>query len=384
MSVTVIVEPDPGGHRFQAVANVARVAARSGDVVLLTSTVGAQDDAFATLLGDLDVELIVEQPFDDIRPPTRVMARAIAEVARRRPVAKAIVMDADQALKRWWWVARQEFRGLRGNRSERRTSAPVAAGRQPFMIFMLTRYPAKLTLRDSFGWKLRISKAALAMAARVGGTLDHVAGFAGRDDMTEGWVVKRARDPEVCLAHSRDRMAIREQFGLPQDRKLVGIFGVIEERKNAPMVLDALDHVGLHDVDLVLGGGIWKEVWAWIDALPPERRRRVITHDGFLTDLEMDQLVAAVDCCPIPLTNNGPSGIMGKALAAEVPVVTAGSTVRAAEIVATDGGVACELTVPALGAAIREVLSWPADRPRRNTVPPATAEAFAERLLALR
>ena len=378
MGVTVIVEPDPGGHRFQAVANVARVAARSGEVVLLTSTVGAADDAFATLLADLDVELQVTRPFDAIRPPTRQLARAVAAACREREVDKAIVMDADQALKRWWWVARQEFRGLR-----RRTTAP-GPGRRPFMIFMLTRYPAKLTRHDTFGWKLRISKAGLAIAARAFGTLDHVAGFAGRDDMTDGWVVKRARDPEMCLAHSRDRVAIREQFELPRDRRLVGIFGVIEERKNAPMVLDALDHAGLDDVDLVLGGGIWKEVWAWIDALPPQRRRRVITYDGFLTDLEMDQLVAAVDCCPIPLTNNGPSGIMGKALAAEVPVVTAGSTVRAAEIAATDGGLACDLTVPALGEAIREVLSWPPDRPRANTVPPATAEAFAERLLALR
>src|SRR5690606_12597397 len=133
------------GHRFQAVANVARVAARAGEVVLLTSRVGAQDPAFATLLGDLDVDLVVEQPFDEIRPPTRLLARAVADVARRRPVAKAIVMDADQALKRWWWVARREFRGLRGSRQQRRTSAPAQAGQQPFMIFMLTRYPAKLT-----------------------------------------------------------------------------------------------------------------------------------------------------------------------------------------------------------------------------------------------
>src|SRR5690606_19455618 len=142
----------------------------------------------------------------------------------------------------------------------------------------------------------------------------------------------------------------------PQDRKLGGTLRVIDGRKNAPMVLDALDNAGLEEVDLVHGGGIWKEAREWIDPLRAEPRRRAVTHDGFLTDLEMDQLVAAVDCCPIPLTNNGPSGIMGKALAAEVPVVTAGSTVRAAEIAATDGGVACELTVPALGAAMREVL----------------------------
>lgn len=369
VGATVIIEPDPGGHRFQAVANVARVAARSGPVVLLTSDVAVADPAFKVLLGDLEVDLEVEQPFTEIHPPTQQVAAALADLASRRSVGKAIIMDADQALKRWWWVARREFRSL---------------PRRPFMIMMLTRYPAKLRLADRFGWKLRVAKATLAVLARLTGTLDHVVGFAGRDDMAEGWIVKRARDPEICLAHSRDRAAIRAELGLPLERRIVGIFGVVEERKNAPMVLAALESAGLDDVLLLLGGGIRPEVWTWIDGLDPARRSRVLTHDGFLTDEEMDKLVAAVDCCPIALTNNGPSGVMGKALAAEVPVVTAGSTVRAREIAATDGGVACDFDVVAMGAAIKEVLGWPADRQRRNTVPPATAEAFAERLLALR
>src|SRR5690606_12941121 len=63
VGATVIIEPDPGGHRFQAVANVARVAARSGPVVLLTSDVAVADPAFKVLLGDLEVALEVEQPF---------------------------------------------------------------------------------------------------------------------------------------------------------------------------------------------------------------------------------------------------------------------------------------------------------------------------------
>src|SRR3546814_11788854 len=92
-------------------------------------------------------------------------------------------------------------------------------------------------------------------------------------------------------------------------------------------------------------------------------------------------MVAAVDVVPLALTNNGPSGIMGKALAAEVPVVTAGSEVRAREIRATGGGVACELTVEALGQAMREVLEDTS--PRISSVPPATADAFAETLLGL-
>jgi glycosyltransferase involved in cell wall biosynthesis len=68
---------------------------------------------------------------------------------------------------------------------------------------------------------------------------------------------------------------------------------------------------------------------------------------------------------------------MGKALAADVPVVTAGSTVRARELIATDGGVLAELDPARLAAAIQRVLDRPAGAPRRTQVPPATAEDFA-------
>lgn len=361
---TVIVEPDPGGHRFQAVANVAAVAARTGDVILLTSHLGAADDAFGVFLGDVDLD--VRARFDAIYPETRDIASEVAKVCREREVGTVIVMDADQSLKKWWYVARPVLRRLE---------------RRPRVIFMLTRYPAKLTLRDSFGWKLRVAKGGLALLSRANGTVQRFAGFAGRDDMSTGWLVKRARDPEICLAHSRDRAALREELGLPRDRRLVGIFGVLEERKNAPLILESLERAGLDDVDLLLAGGVRPEVHAWLDCLAPARRKRVVVRDGFLTNEEMDKLVAAVDACPIALSNNGPSGIMGKALAADVPVVTTGSEVRAREIRATDGGIACEWSPESIGTAIREVLDRDAHGPRRNTVPPATAEAFAVVLL---
>lgn len=365
MSATLIVEPDPSGHRFQAVANLARVAARTGEVILLTSDIAATDDAFAVLLGDAPLE--VDAAFTSIRPATRDLAREIARVARDHDVARTVIMDADQSLKRWWLVARQEFRGL--------------GDRRPQVTFMLTRYPAKLGITDSFGWKLRVSKGGLSLLAMATGTLDRVVGFAGRDDMSRGWLVRRARDPEDCGAHSRDRVGLRAELDLPQDRRLVGIFGVIEERKNAPLILEALELEGLDDVDVLLGGGIRPEVWAWVNDLPADRRARIRTRDGFLPDEVMDKLVACVDACPIALTNNGPSGIMGKALAAGVPVVTAGSRVRAREIRATDGGEAAELDAAGIGAAIRRVLERDPEAPRRNLVPTATPERFAEILL---
>lgn len=366
MPITVIIEPDPGGHRFQAVANVAAVARRSGEVLLLTSKGAPQEESFAVYLGDADIR--VETPYDQIYPPTARMVEALVEVCRREQVGTAVVMDADQSLKRWWYVAPRAFRGL--------------GARKPRVVFMLTRYPAKLRLDDWTGWKLRAPKAALVVAAMATGSLSRAAGFAGRDDMSSGWIVKRTRDPDICSAHSRDRAEIRAGLGLPADRKLVGIFGVITERKHAHLIWDAMQahHI---EADLVLAGGVAPEVRAWLETVAPSNLGRIIVRDGFLDNDELDRYVAAVDAVPLALTNNGPSGIMGKALAANVPVVTAGSLVRAREIAATDGGVATELTADGLAAGIAEVLTWPADRVRRSEVPTATVEEFAHNLLGV-
>lgn len=365
MPVTVIVEPDPSGHRFQAVANVAAVAGETDEVLLLTSTGASTGEAFEVYLSD--TKLTVEEPFTEVYPPTAEMARAVADKARSLDVSTAVVMDADQSLKRWWYVAPREFKGL---------------ARKPRIVFMLTRYPAKLKLTDRVGWKLRIPKATLAVAAKATGSLHHVAGFAGREDMSKGWIVRRTRDPEICTAHSRDRVALRTELDLPQDRKIVGVFGLLTERKNAPLVLDALKVAGL-DADLLLAGSVQPEVWAWINALPPEDRARVIVQDGFLSNELLDKLVAAVDAAPIALTNNGPSGIMGKASAAGVPVISAGSEVRARELIATDGGETAEMTPASIGAAIKRVFERDPNAPRRNTVPPATAEEFSRNLLGV-
>ena len=365
MATTLLVEPDPGGHRFQAVANVARVAARWDDVLLLTSAGAVAEPTYAEHIAD--APLTVETPFREIYPPTAEMLRQIVAVCRTRDVSTVVVMDADQSLKRWWYLAPAHFRGLT---------------RRPRVVFMITRYPAKLRLTDWTGWKYRIPKAVLAVAAMATRSLDRAAGFAGRDDTARGWIVKRTRDPEICSAHSRDRARHRTELGLPADRRLAGIFGVISERKHADLIWEALQRRGL-EADLVLAGGLTEGVAAWAADLEPSPLGRVIVRDEFLSNSVLDQYVAAVDVVPLAITLNGPSGIMGKALAADVPVVTAGSEVRARELRAADGGELADLDADSLGAAIQRVFDRDPGRPRRNTVPPATAEEFAEKLLGV-
>ncbi len=365
MPVTLIVEPDLGGHRFQAVAHVALLAARTGDVVLLTSAGATTSDEFKVYLSGVPVRAY--EVFDSIYPTTEQLLAAITAQCAAQDVGTVAVMDADQSLKRWWYRAPRAFRDL---------------ARRPRVVFFLTRYPAKLRLTDRFGWMLRISKGILSLAAMATGSLHHVAGFAGREDMTPGWLVKRARDPAICDYHSRDRAALRAELGLPPDRRLVGVYGVISERKNARLIFEAMQDARV-DADLLLAGTVQPEVTAWIDALPDDDRARVIVFNGFLDNALLDKLVAAVDVVPIALTNNGPSGIMGKALAAEVPVISAGSEVRARELRATDGGELAELTAESIGAALHRVFSADPDAPRRNTVAQATAESFAETLLGV-
>lgn len=360
MPTTLLVEPDPSGHRFQAVANVALRAQQDGDaVVLLTSSGAVTSDAFKVYLAGVQLEAV--EVYDEPYPPTATMLAAIADRCRDDDVRTVVVMDADQTLKRWWLLAPKVFRRL---------------PKRPQVVFFLTRYPARVPLSDPVQVKLRVTKAILTVVTMATRTLHRAAGFAGRDDMHKGWLVKRARDPEICGSHSRDRAALRRELGLPSDRRLVGIFGVISERKNARLVFEAL-RAGDVDADLLLAGTIEPEVAAWIASLPEQDQRRVLTFNGFLDNTLLDKLIAAVDVAPIALTNNGPSGIMGKALAADVPVVSAGSRVRARELQATDGGELAELEPQSLAAAIQRVLDRPAGAPRRRSVPPATPEEFA-------
>jgi len=364
--VTVIVEPDPSGHRFQAVANVAAVAGETSDVVLLTSTGAATSEAFDVYLSATKF-LSVEERFAEVYPSAEEMARAIAEKARELDVEAAVLMDADQVLKRWWRVARRELKGL---------------ARKPRIVMMLTRYPARIRYTDKRVMQLRVSKGLLAMVSRANGTVQHLAGFAGRDDMSHGWVVRRARDPEICSAHSRDRAALRAELGLPADRILVGIFGMIGPDKSPDLVLEALKLSGVEG-DLVLAGGVKPEVQAWLDGLDAADTARVIVRNGFLSNEVLDKHVAAVDAVPIAQVHGGPSGIMGKAMAAGVPVVSAGSEVRAREMVATDSGENAEMTAESIAAAIRRVVERDPNAPRRNTVPPATADEFSRNLLGV-
>ncbi len=358
----MLVEPNPYGHRFHAVRYVADVAARTGPVILLTSR-GAKDSTWFELFLR-DAPLTAVEAFDEEEPPTAAIAKAVADLARAQPVANVVVMDGDVALKEWWRVAAKEFRGL----------SP-----RPRVVFFLTRYIARMELFDRQAFFQRSAKAALVMAGHLTRTLDRAGGFAGRDDFSDGWLVKRLRDPAVCSAHARDRAALRAELGLPQDRRIVGIVGAIDARKCVPLVYEAT-LASAPDADLLVAGTLKPDVQEWCDAQPAGALDRMILLDRFLDNDELDKLVAACDVVSVVQLNKGPSGIMGKALTAGVPVVTAGSRVRARELSVTRAGLAAEMTAPSIADALRRCYAGEVGIDPTE-LPEATEEMFALRLL---
>lgn len=364
MGAVLLVEPNPLGHRFQYVKHLVRIV---DEPVLLTSTGGTASEEFAAYLGEENLES--HEPYTSAFPSAREVAEGIAAFARDREVDSVVVMDADQAVKRWWLDAPRAFRGL---------------AKRPRVVFLFTRYPARLSWRDLLGWEHRVSKGGLALLAMATGSLRRVANLAGRDEDRLGWLVKRARDPAICSAHARDRERLRAELGLDPGLVLVGILGAISERKNVPMVAEAVRRLG-GNTRLVLAGGMTQHVRAWLAAQPREILDVLIVRDEFLSNELLDAYVAACDVVSIAQDNNGPSGIMGKTLAAGVPVLTAGSRVRARELAAAGPGAgrSTDLSVDGTVAGLRALA---ADRSTVRSVDHAllaTPEAFARAVLGV-
>lgn len=367
--VTLIVEPNPNGHRMASVRDVARVAHREGSEVVLLSCDGVRDrEEFAVNMAGIPARVL--ERFDDPVPSTRDLVDAVAGAAREVGADRIVLMEADNALFSWWYRA---FRPLR--------QLPV----RPQVSAFLTRWPrASWSLRkeNRYFVKIRAAKTLLVLAAKLTGTVTNASGFAGRDVRGTGWPVRNVPDPADCLAHSRDRKALREQYGLPAERHLAGIFGGVDIRKDVPLALAAVLGAG-DGWDLLLAGRVSEEVRAWLDGLSVEEQNRMVVRDGFLSDEELDSLLAASDAVILLMWLEGPSGIMGKALAADVPVLTARSRSRAKELAALHRGVATADTAEALAAGLRRIAELPQGAPRADVVPP-TRESFAETILGLK
>lgn len=140
-----------------------------------------------------------------------------------------------------------------------------------------------------------------------------------------------------------------------------GIVGAITSRKNIDLVARALVHLG-PEVGLVIAGA--SEVGeATIEEWTAPMRaagQTVVRIDRRLSDEELDSVIGSIDVAVIAHSNDGPSGIMGKADVAGKRVLAAGApTLRRELRMNPDLGVWTPLTVPALANGAKRLLSMP-------------------------
>jgi hypothetical protein len=191
------------------------------------------------------------------------------------------------------------------------------------------------------------------------------------------------RDPVTFAADPARVAKLRADWKLsnPSTRYWFGVVGALSERKNIPVVASALALLNSEDVGLVLAGKANVSEEATQNWCSPYTRAggTVLRINSSLPDSEFDALIAALDCVVVAHSNEGPSGILGKAAAAGTRVLAAG-----ARSLQTDLSRAPELGTWTKLAAI-EMSSAMASSVTRPRPParPARSDQFADRLLNL-
>ncbi|WP_431797734.1 glycosyltransferase [Microbacterium kunmingense] len=142
----------------------------------------------------------------------------------------------------------------------------------------------------------------------------------------EGRVLVKVSDPVVLGTSNVSQTLLGDS---DQARPWVAVLGAITRRKNVPIVADAVSRIpGEPQVGLVVAGKVDDEARESLEeALEAAHQRGVPTLmvDRHLTDGELDGLVYAADCVVVAHSNEGPSGLVGKAAAAGTPLALAGA-----------------------------------------------------------
>jgi hypothetical protein len=190
-----------------------------------------------------------------------------------------------------------------------------------------------------------------------------------------------AQDPVTLAASAGDVEELRASWGLERDRRWFAVVGAITARKNLPMVAEAFARVADAGMGLVVGGTVLDGQLAEAEPHLAEARRRgahVLVVDRMLEDVELDAAIGAVDCVVLAHSNEGPSGILGKAVMSGTRLILAGaaSLRRDAEAIPTHA-TWTPLTVDAIAQAVADASR--ADRPA--AVPDMGTSRFTSALL---
>ena len=348
----LILEGNGDGHRFYYVRLLAEAIIAEGRRPVLVTTPGQMDGPQAAeFLRDLPSSFTVaEVPRADVTAASRV--------AHETGARHVVIPDGDLHL----------------------VPLLVRHGRHlPHVTALVMREPdlrrGQAIRPLARQWTKRATMSLAALRASTTVTVLKSSVWAGRSAFPV------AQDPVTSAATPDDVTAVRAQWGLDGDRRWFAVAGAITARKNLPMIAEAFARVADEGMGLLVAGAVLDGQLAEAEphlAEAGRRGARVVVVDRMLEDVELDAAIAAVDCVVLAHSNEGPSGILGKAVMSGTRLILSGASSlrRDAEAVPSHA-TWTPLTVEELARAIEDAVD--ADRP--PAVPDMGTSRFTSALL---
>ncbi|QIS39201.1 glycosyltransferase family 4 protein [Clavibacter capsici] len=296
----VVLEGNGDGHRFYYVRLLAEAIVAEGRRAVLVTRAGERDSPQAAefLDGLPSGFSVVEVPRADVASATRV--------ARSTGAHRIVIPDGDLHLVH-----------LLTRRGRRLPHVTALVMREP----VVGRGQAPEALARQAMKLATMTLAALRPSTRI--TVLKSSVWAGRSRFPV------AQDPVTLAAGPQDVADVRAGWDLEPDRRWFAVVGAISSRKNLPLVAEAFARVAGDGTGLLVGGRIVEDQLAEAEPHLAEARRRgahVVVVDRMLEDVELDAAIAAVDCVVLAHSNEGPSGILGKAVVSGTRLIVSGAS----------------------------------------------------------
>lgn len=327
---SVIICPRIEGHRLSYVRLLVSRAVECGETVEILAPTGTRDaPEFALHLGE-HIATIQLREVDDFT------AASLQSFLNERPGGMFIFPDGDDAVR---LLAVRKLR-------------PAGAAMSVLMMRPL-------------GQSRRSFKRVLESAAKK-----VMRGLARTHRGVQIFSLVPSTTASVGSCEVRDPIEFNPGASLPDWRSAdpsllwFGVVGAITSRKNVDLVSRALAQLG-PEVGLVVAGASEVEESTIEEWTAPMREagQSVVRINRRVSDEELDSIIASLDVAVIAHSNDGPSGIMGKADVAGKRVLAAGApTLRRELRMNTDLGVWTALNASALADGARLLLSLPARR----------------------
>lgn len=297
MDHVLLWAPNPAGHRLYYIGLLARHATLLGLSVTIATQHSAEFEENAELhlasLGPAVQYLFVSD----------TSLAGIQEAARRTRATLVLAPDGDQVA---WDILRS---GRWKSDVPIRLLVMRPSGQSGVRTRKFTSSIVKLAARNTLSLFPRVSVFTLASS------------------LTPTSPKGTAPDPVSSSSTEKSSREFRLKHGLTKERYWFAVVGALDERKNVAMVADAISRLG-QPAGLMFIGKMSPEVRAQSDQFF-ERLREckvgVITIDRLLTNDEVDDAIHAADCVVLAHSNEGSSGVLGKAAASGTRVIASGA-----------------------------------------------------------